>query len=128
MGTAEQTFSVHNDGDGELVLDPTSFSLPAGFALLTAPATAVVPGGSTSFTIRLDAAVAGQFQGQMSFATNVPHENPFQFWLYGQVAAPEPEVVVRYTDAYGYEEALYSGYSSVYFGSTVVNSPVSQAF
>lgn len=124
----DKTFTVYNQGDGELALDPASFSLPAGFALLTAPATPVVPGGSTSFTVRLDAADAGQFQGQMSFATNVPYENPFQFWVYGQVAAPQPEVVVRYTDAYGYEEELYSGYSGVYFGSTVVNSPVSQAF
>jgi hypothetical protein len=82
-----KTFTVKNLGTQPLVLTgplsvPAGFSVAAGFGVTT-----VAPGASTTFTLRLDAAAAGGYGGQVSFGTNDPNNNPFTFSVSGTVAA-----------------------------------------
>ncbi|TVS20447.1 MAG: choice-of-anchor D domain-containing protein, partial [Planctomycetaceae bacterium] len=123
-----RTFTVHNVGAAPLTLDPASLSLPAGYSLISAFATEVAPGTSTAFVVQLDSQSPGHFSGTLSFANNDADENPFDFFLYGYVTASHPEIAVRYTGQYGYEEELYHGYSHVGFGSASVGVPIARTF
>ena len=98
-----RTLAIHNTGTVPLTLDPASLTLPGEFSVVPPSATSVASGETRSLTIRLDAASAGQFQGTLSSTSNDADESRFDFTLYGDVAVPEPEIAVRYTDAYGRE-------------------------
>jgi hypothetical protein len=82
-----KTFTIKNLGTQPLVLsDP--ISLPAGFSLAADfGSTTVAPGAATTFVVRFDAAAAGSYSGQVSFATNDPNNNPFTFTVSGTVTA-----------------------------------------
>jgi hypothetical protein len=81
------TFSVFNDGEETLVLVAPP-ALPPGFSIGDdGLASSIVGGGSDTFTIRLDTALAGTHSGQISFATNDSDENPFNFPVTGTVTA-----------------------------------------
>ena len=78
--------TVYNSGSAELQLDPASLVLPSGFSLVGSLPSSIGPGGMyTYFTVRLDAAAAGDYSGTLSFATNDPNHRVFNFTLSGQV-------------------------------------------
>jgi hypothetical protein len=77
------TFTVRNTRTAPLTLGP--LSLPAGFTLVEPLATSLAAGESDTFTIQLDSRLLGTFSGQVSFATNDPDENPFDFTIAGAV-------------------------------------------
>jgi len=85
-GTAVvKTFTVKNLGDGNLTL-ASSISVPAGFTVSSGfGATTVPAGGSTTFTVRLDAKVAGSYNGTLSFSNNDKDENPYNITVSGTV-------------------------------------------
>ncbi len=93
------TFFVRNDGMATLTLGvPT---VPTGFTLTESPRTSLGPGGGvyTTFTVRLDATIPGVKSGDISFSTNDPGANPFNFRITGTVIAA-PETVVYYGGGY----------------------------
>src|SRR5262249_1954032 len=45
----------------------------------------LAPGASTTFSVRLDAAATGSYNGQVSFGTNDPNNNPYAFAISGTV-------------------------------------------
>jgi len=98
VGTAiAYTFTIQNQGDADLALDSASLSLPAGFSLVTAfDQTVAANGGQTSLTVQLDATSSGAHSGELSFSTNDPNENPFNFTISGDVTGStnSPPVVV----------------------------------
>ncbi len=73
--------------------------------------------------VRLDAASAGNFSGQVSFGNDDSDENPFNFTISGTVVQPVPEIQVLDggTD-------IPDGTGSVSFGSTATGSPVIKTF
>jgi hypothetical protein len=81
-----KTFTLKNLGTQDLTVG--AVAVPAGFTLTTPPASTIVPGGSTTFTVRLDAAAVGNYSGGVSFGTNDANENPFNFAVNGTVATP----------------------------------------
>jgi len=87
-----KTFTINNAGQTDLVLEAGSLELPAGFQLVSAFASTIVPGGSTSFTIELDACAAGTYSGSLSFLTNDADESPFDFTVSGTVD-PDPSQI-----------------------------------
>ncbi|MBN1993696.1 MAG: choice-of-anchor D domain-containing protein [Anaerolineae bacterium] len=85
-----RAFTVRNTGAADLHLTlpvtlPAGFSLVSSFGSLTLP-----PGGSTTFQVQLDAAAAGTFSGQLSFANDDADENPYNFTISGVVAPVPP--------------------------------------
>ena len=78
-----RTFTVRNDGGVALALGTPG--VPAGFTLTEGLAASLAPGASDSFTVRLDTATAGAKSGVVTFSTNDPNENPFDFAVTGSV-------------------------------------------
>ncbi len=87
-----QTFTIRNQGLADLALIgpisvPTGFSVVDGFDQLT-----LASGEATTFTLVLDSATPGTFAGTVSFGTNDPDEDPFDFLVAG-VAQLQPIVI-----------------------------------
>jgi subtilisin family serine protease len=82
-----RTFAVRNAGMSNLELSQP-ISVPAGFIVSqNFGSTLLAPGETTSFTVRLDASVEGDFAGEVSFGNNDPDESPFNFSILGSVVA-----------------------------------------
>jgi len=79
-----RTFTVHNPGNGELTLGPPV--LPAGFVLTEGLNPTLAPGTSDDFTLAMDTGSAASRSGDVSFATNVAAQNPFNFMAVGTVS------------------------------------------
>jgi probable HAF family extracellular repeat protein len=80
-----RTVNVRDVGDQPLEL-AGPIGLPAGFSLVSGfGATSLAPGAVTTFVVRLDAAVAGNVAGQVSFTTNDADEGRFTFAVSGAV-------------------------------------------
>jgi uncharacterized delta-60 repeat protein len=87
-----RVFTVRNDGALTLVLG--AVTVPPGFTLTEELSTGLAPGASDTFTVQLDTATIGTKSGEISFSTNDPDENPFNFTISGTVQAPAPEIAV----------------------------------
>jgi hypothetical protein len=87
-----RTFTVRNAGTAGLTLGainvPSGFTLTSGFG-----STTLIPGATTSFTVRFDAAEVGPTSGVLSFATNDADENPFNFAIAGTAELETPQIV-----------------------------------
>jgi hypothetical protein len=68
--------------------DAASFTVPAGFTLVTPPSGGLIaPGGSTTFVLRLTAAYEGFKGGAVAFSTNDPDEPVVSFNVAAEVLA-----------------------------------------
>lgn len=81
-----RTFRVRNDGNAPLTVG--SVSVPSGFSVIDPLVGPIAPGEMESFTVQLGTSDMGNHTGQISFATNDSNENPFNFAIAGEVAAP----------------------------------------
>src|SRR5204863_433360 len=82
-----QTFTVKNVGDATLTLANIA-SVPTGYTLVNNLGTLTLgPSATTTFQIRLDAAIPGVKSGAISFGNNDADENPFDLTLTGTVVA-----------------------------------------
>ncbi len=129
MGTTAQNkplnriFTVQNTGTAPLTLGST-ISVPTGFSI-SAPfgKTTLAPGESTFFAVRLNAATAGSYSGNVFFTNNDANENPYTFVVQGIVSAPLiPLVEVRSDTGI----VPNGGYTA--FGSTPVGTAVTKIF
>jgi hypothetical protein len=123
VGTPQtRTFTINNTGTAPLTLG--AVTVPAGFTIVTPPAASVAAGGSTTVVVRLDASVAGNYSGTLTFTTNDSDENPFNFTISGNVnpvPVPEIEVLDGTTN-------IPDNTGSVNFGTTTVGTPVTKTF
>src|SRR5262249_31560354 len=78
-----KTFTIQNLGSSSLSIG--SVSLPPGYTLTTPPASSVSGGGSTLFTVQLNAVNAGPYPGQITFTNGDSDESPYEFTVSGQV-------------------------------------------
>lgn len=87
------TYTVTNRGVLALHLDDP-VSVPSGYRLVSGLGTDVLNvGASTTFTVRLEAAAEGSYSGQVSFSSDDPDENPYNFTVTGTVA-PQPAIQI----------------------------------
>lgn len=84
--TISKTYTINNVGTATLTVGTPT--VPTGFTLTASPSGTVTAGSSTTFTVRLDASVAGTKSGQVSFTTDDSDENPFNFSIIGTVVDP----------------------------------------
>jgi len=91
-------FTVKNIGNQDLNLG--AITVPAGFTVTSGFGTTILtPGSATTITVRLNAAVAGSYSGQLSFGNNDADENPFNFTIQGTVAAAPVVAIIDNGDA-----------------------------
>jgi hypothetical protein len=90
----ERTFTVTNAGGQPLTLGGVTTT--GGYEVVTDLPDTLAPGGSTTFVVRLPStAPIGAKNGTISFATNVPANNPYNFDVTGTVdpaGTPAPEI------------------------------------
>jgi hypothetical protein len=87
-----RTITVTNVGTANLVVSPIDPStLPAGFSLESnVSTTTLAPGGSTTFTVQLNATAAGTLAGVIHVVSNDADEGSFDIVLAGVVSDPPP--------------------------------------
>ena len=85
----DTTFTVKNIGTGVLELDDV-ISLPAGYSLATGLGDLTLgEGQQTTFVVRLNSAVSGEYSGEVSLSTNDIEQLTFSFPIRGEVGRPE---------------------------------------
>jgi hypothetical protein len=117
-----RTFTVQNTGTANLTL--ADLAVPAGFQIVSNfGSITLAPTQSTTFTVRLTAAITGTFSGNVSFTNNDADENPFSFVVQGNVTAtPEASLVVEQAST-----AVTNG-GTFDFGTAVGGSPITRLF
>lgn len=94
----QHTFRVDNTGTAALTT--SGLTLPFGFSLFEGLDSSIAAGGFDTFTVQLDAALAGLYSGEISFANNDANENPFNFVIAGEVTlVPEPHSIAMFSIA-----------------------------
>jgi hypothetical protein len=86
-----RTFTVRNDGTGNLVLG--AVTVPTGFTVTEGLSSSLVPGASDTFTVRLDTAVGGTKSGLIFIQNDDRDEHPYNFAITGQVVGPDIRVM-----------------------------------
>jgi uncharacterized delta-60 repeat protein len=86
-----RTFTVRNDGTGNLVLGPVT--VPTGFTLTDGLSSSLAPGTFDTFTVRLDAEDGGTRSGYIFIQNDDRDEHPYNFAITGTVAGPEIRVM-----------------------------------
>ena len=94
-----RTVRIHNVGSTNLVVQPAT--APTGFSVTTnfGVNETIMPGASFDLVVQLDAGSVGPLSGgQVSFATNDGDENPFNFFVSGEVFPSGETPVVQIVD------------------------------
>ncbi len=118
-----RTFTIVNQGTGTLTLDSNSLSLPSGFVLVSTFDSTVDPdGGTTTFSVRLEATAPGVYSGTLSFTSNDADESPYNFTITGHVLSAEAEIDVERADG----SNLADGTGTLNFGATATGTAVSR--
>jgi len=105
-----KTFTIRNTGPGALTINTSSLSVPSGFTLVTPPASTVnANGGTTTFTVRMDATNPGTSSGAITFTNSDADEGTFSFSVSGTVNASLAEVDLR--DSSGTSLAVNATYN-----------------
>lgn len=122
-----RTFTVRNTGNATLTIsNPSTFLTGSGFTISSFPASSVIAGSSTSFTIRFQASTVTSYLGTVSLSNNDSDDNPFFFNVQASVVPnPVPRIrIVNETTG----QTLVPGSSSVSFGTPAPNASVTHSF
>jgi len=115
-----KTFRVSNSGN--IAMNVSAPSLPAGFTLTENLSGSIPAGGFDDFTVTLPTTTFGNYSGQLSITNDDLSENPFNFTISGTINGPEVEV--RWGDI-----DLGDGVGVVDYGFTsTVNNGIAQTF
>jgi len=86
-------FTVTNNGDGNLL--SSNLTVPQGYIVTESLDFIILPSNSDTFTVELSSATPGTVPGTVSFDTNDPDEDPFNFTVTGTVLAPHIAIYNR---------------------------------
>ena len=122
------TFTVTNTGAANLtgLAITVSGANSSMFTVTTNPAAPVIPGGSTTFTVRFTPASTGVQTAALQIASNDPTNNPFDFTLIGTGATAGAATGIVVQQPVGID--LTNGVSTNDFGSVPVGTNTSLAF
>lgn len=124
-----RTFEIRNTGFLNLTLGAFTFSGPnaAEFTLTSPPAATVIPGGSTTFTVRFIPTALGTRNATISFVNNDSNENPFDFALTGLGGEPEISITGLGNNVPDNASASNPG-NGTNFGNVAVGSSFTRTF
>ena len=113
--------TIQNSGD--FALDLTTLSLPFGFSLTGVHSSTVASGKSADISVRLDALNTGGFSGDLLIGSTDTRQSPFRIHLSGEVTEAAGEI-----SAWDGTSEILDGISSIDFGATVLNTPITRIF
>ncbi len=87
------TFTIQNQGEGDLRLDRKSLVLPTGFSIVGELPQRVAPSESAPFTLQFDASFPRKFSGQVCIASNDRSRNPYRFSVEGEAWNCKPVAI-----------------------------------
>ncbi|MBD1940724.1 DUF4347 domain-containing protein [Microcoleus sp. FACHB-68] len=123
--TISKTFTINNTGTSDLIL--SNLLLPTGFTVVGALPATVAAAGQATFSVQLDASVAGTSAGEISFTTNDSDENPFNFAIAGTATAltpNTPEIAVLEATS----NIVDGTTTTLDFGTTTVGTAITKTF
>jgi uncharacterized membrane protein len=122
------TFTVTNTGAANLtgLAITVSGANSSMFTVTTNPVAPVIPGGSTTFTVRFSPASAGLKTAMLQIASNDPNNNPFDLTIIGMgvTAGAAADIVVQQPVG----SNLTNGISTNDFGSVIVGTNTSLTY
>lgn len=127
-----RTYTVQNNGTLNLTTGIISITgaNAADFVVITNPSAIILPGGSSTFSIRFTPSAIGPRAGNLSFVTNDYDENPFNFVISGTGGTGQtPEINIQ-----GLGVTIVDGDSGPLladgtdFGSALVSSTITRTF
>ena len=132
--SVSHSFTIYNTGDGNLLLLEIPQVVITGnnagdFSVTLQPTSPVIPGGSTTFTVRFDPSGAGLRTAELSIANSDSDEHPYNFSLQGS-GLVNPEIDVQgNTISIASGDILPDPADGTDFGSTAVaGGTVSHSF
>ncbi|MES2728132.1 MAG: choice-of-anchor D domain-containing protein, partial [Bacteroidota bacterium] len=138
LGTANlgfnisRTYTIQNSGTIDLTIGTITISgvNASEFVVTTPPSATVIPGGSTTFTIRFTPLLAGSRNANVSFVTNDADENPFNFDIAGTGGTGViPEINVQGLGVTIIDgDSGPTGTDGTDFGSLIIPSAVTRTF
>jgi hypothetical protein len=129
-GTIPVTYTIYNTGTLTLNLGAITIggTNATDFAVTTAPAATVAPGGNTTVVITFNPSAVGVRNATLSMVTNDTNENPYNFSIRGTGTDPEINVQGNSTTI-GDGDITPSATDWTIFGSTdYVSGTISRTF
>lgn len=95
----DHVFWIKNTGSAPLILSGPSISgtHASSFSIIDAPDLSVLPGDSTSMTVRFASTVNGLKYATINILSNDPNESPFTFDIVGEGMGPVPVSLLNFT-------------------------------
>ncbi len=92
----DRTFTINNTGTADLTIGAITFvgGNAADFSVVSAPISPVLPGGSTTFTIRLTAGALALRSTTLNIVNDDSNENPYDFSIQGNGITGASEIEV----------------------------------
>ena len=124
----QSTFTITNAGIATMTVG--TVNLPAGFTLVSPPASSVTAHASTTFVVGLNTAAVGTFNGNVTFSTTDPFNSTFSFAVIGTVAPAEPLAAVSFAgNSVADNSSATATANGTSFGITAITgAPVSHTF
>ncbi|AWI27108.1 choice-of-anchor D domain-containing protein [Flavobacterium pallidum] len=129
-GYVTKTFTITNSGSGALTITGVTLtgSHASDFSIITAPATTVAPGGTTTFSVRFDPSSGGIRKATVNIANDA---GLFKFDITG-TNNTSTAADIRVESSAGTDIPMYAAASSTYntdFGSVnTLDTPVTKTF
>ena len=123
---ASLLFTIRNNGTANLTGLGTAIggTNSGDFTVTTAPTASIIPGASTTFTVKFAPGALGYKQAVLHIASNDIDGNPFDIDLSGQCVAPVVDIAVEQPANTG----LADGVSSISFTAQLIGSSDTKVF
>ena len=124
-GSISRSFTIYNTGTGTLNLTNAPAVVINGanaddFSVTSQPASAIPPGGSSTFTILFDPVASGLRTASISILNNDLTENPYNFSIQGASDLGEIDIQNRGVSIMDGSTVSYKDDNVTYFGATPI--------
>ncbi|RZJ32926.1 MAG: choice-of-anchor D domain-containing protein, partial [Flavobacterium sp.] len=124
-----KTFTIYNTGYSTLTIGAVTIggTNAANFTVTTAPASSVVPGGSTTVVVSFNSSTVGTKTASLSIANSDSNENPYDFSMSAYAADPEINLQGSATNIADGSTTVSAGNNTL-FGSTHIATPITKTY
>lgn len=124
-GSISRSFTIYNTGSGTLNLTNAPAVVINGanaddFSVTSQPASAILPGGSSTFTVLFDPVASGVRTASISIVNNDLTENPYNFSIQGESDLSDIDIKSKGVSIMDGSTLSYQDTNVTYFGITPI--------